>query len=293
MKKVVILGASGMLGHAVAAVLSKAQVELILTSRPASSDLLPRVGRHVSFDAMQDDIAKLGLGLGDGDYIINCIGIIKPHIHDDNEFERKSALLVNSLMPYKLSDYAAKVGARVIQIATDCVYSGSTGSYSESSPHDALDVYGKTKSLGEVPSSSMMHLRVSTIGPEQGRSTLLLEWVRNQPIGAQLNGFTDHLWNGVTTKAFGRIVRGILENNNFLPGTHHIVPADIVSKDVLVSAIARAFRRDDISVTPGKSQKSVDRTLRTDNPEFNEMLWDDAGYQQIPTIMDLLAEISA
>lgn len=293
MRKVVIVGASGMLGHAVAAVMRDGDFELVLTSRPASAELLPAFGKHLAFDALTDEISVLGLDLGAGDFIVNCIGIIKPHIRDDNEAERKAAQLVNGLMPHKLSEYARSVGARVIQIATDCVYSGATGGYDETAPHDAHDVYGKTKSLGEVPSDCVMHLRVSTIGPEQGRSTLLLEWVRTQPADAIVNGYTDHLWNGITTKAFGRVVRGIIESDNFVAGTHHIIPADQVSKDVLVTDIAAAFGRTDIQVVPGASSKAIDRTLKTDNPEFNARLWNQAGYSAIPTIRELLAEISA
>ena len=108
---------------------------------------LPRV-RWLSFNAGSSESEK-ELGAIQGyDLVINAIGITKPLIHDDNAAEVERALLINSLLPHQIARQAQKGGARVIQIATDCVYSGSKGGYLESDPQDALDAYGKTKSLG-------------------------------------------------------------------------------------------------------------------------------------------------
>jgi len=290
MTKVLILGASGMLGAAVATEFAEATFDLALTSRIESQSLLPAAGKRVAFDAKTDSVESLELQ--NFDYVINCIGIIKSRIHDDNQKEIETAVIVNSLFPSRLATAAAEVGTKIIQIATDCVFSGEQGLYSETSQHDARDVYGKTKSLGETQSGSVMHLRVSTIGPEQGRSTLLLEWVRNQSKDAQITGYTDHLWNGITTKAFARIARGVIESNNFTPGVHHIIPADEMSKSDLVSELAKTFGRQDIQVMPAESGKAVNRTLTTNHQDFNARLWRDAKYQGIPTIRQLLAEIA-
>lgn len=290
MTKVLILGASGMLGDAVTKEFVDAGFDLTLTSRNSSESVLPTGINQIAFDASLDSPEKLNLS--NFNYVINCIGVIKPRIHDDNQEEIETAIVVNSLFPSRLATAAKIAGARIIQIATDCVFSGDLGHYSETDHHDAEDVYGKTKSLGETSSGSMMHLRVSTIGPEQARSTLLLEWVRNQPQNAQITGYTDHLWNGITTAAFARIARGVVENNNFVPGVHHIVPADEMTKAELVSEIARAFGRDDIQVTPAASRKPVNRTLKTNDDAFNVRLWMDAKYQVIPTLKQLLAEIA-
>ena len=82
-----------------------------------------------------------------------------------------------------------------MQIATDCVYSGKKGSYNEDDLHDALDVYGKTKSLGEAQSPNLLNIRCSIIGPEQGKHVSLLEWFLTQEPGAKLQGFAHHHWN--------------------------------------------------------------------------------------------------
>jgi dTDP-4-dehydrorhamnose reductase len=291
MTSVLILGASGMLGTAVVSEFLNFPGTVTVTTRGKKPESMPSKVAHLSFDASTDDIAAAFGSLGKVDYVVNCIGIIKPHINDSDEKQRLNALEINSLFPQHLAAWASKTGAKVIQIATDCVFSGEKGSYLESEAHDALDVYGKSKSLGEVPSTSMMHLRVSIIGPEVGRSTSLLEWVRNQPVEAQIFGFTDHIWNGITTSHFGKIARGLIESDLFKAGVFHVVPGNRLPKDKLVQKIASVFGRDDIHIQPKASGNTVDRTLETNDPEFNASLWAAAGYQTPPTVEQMLEEI--
>jgi dTDP-4-dehydrorhamnose reductase len=291
MTKVLILGATGMLGTAVMNEFLDFAGDVVVTIRSKGLNGLPSSISQVSFDATTDLPAAAFKGLGKVDYVVNCIGVIKPHISDSDDKQRLNALQINSLLPQKLADWAVETGTKVIQIATDCVFSGNKGSYLESDAHDALDVYGKSKSLGEVPNPSMMHLRVSIIGPEVGRSTSLLEWVRNQPQGAQIFGFTDHVWNGVTTTHFGKIARGIIESNLFKAGVFHLIPGNRLPKDKLVQKIASVFGRDDIEIQPKASGNTVDRTLETIHTDFNRKLWAAAGYETPPTIERMLDEI--
>lgn len=284
MSNVLILGGTGMLGHAVLEEFGGFSGNINFTSRSGSG---------IPFDVLNDSVDSLAKFVGNGDYIINCTGITKPHINDDNEQDIARAKLVNSLFPAELASMAEKSGSRVIQIATDCVFSGRNGHYLETDIHDAEDVYGKSKSLGEVDSENVMHIRVSTIGRELGRSTLLLEWVLSQAQGATIPGYTDHYWNGVTTNHFAQVVRGIIENDGFESGLSHLVPADELSKADLVRQIASAFGRTDLIIKDTDSGKPIDRTLSTSDPALNKRLWAWAGYQDIPTIEQLIAEIAA
>ncbi len=280
-----------MLGSAVVKEFEGFNGEVLVSTRTQKFDSLPASMKHLQFDASRDDLDKALGDLGKIDFVVNCIGIIKPHINDADDQQRLNAIQVNSLFPQRLSEWASKNGGKVIQIATDCVFSGSTGGYIETDAHDALDVYGKSKSLGEVPNDSMMHLRVSIIGPENGRSTSLLEWVRNQPKDAKIFGFTDHLWNGVTTNHFGKLARGIIEAGLFKPGGFHVVPGNKVPKNELVAKIAAVFGREDIKIEPKASGHTIDRTLRTNDLEFNSKMWEAAGYPSAPTIEQMLEEI--
>jgi dTDP-4-dehydrorhamnose reductase len=281
--KAFVFGSTGMLGHAVVSELSSAGIHTVTVAR---------AGADIAFDQEKQSVFELALGLEAGDYLINCIGLISHLIDEKDPASRARASNLNSLLPNELAALAESKGAELIQIATDCVFSGSTGNYSEDSPHDASDVYGKSKSMGEVDSPNAMHLRVSIIGKELRGKQSLLEWVIGQPKDSTIPGYTDRIWNGITTKAFGRLIVGIISKDGFSPGVTHVLPADKVSKFELVSMIASSFDRSDISVVPAVSGEEKDLTLATNRPETNRKLWLDAGYPQIPSIKELLGEIS-
>jgi dTDP-4-dehydrorhamnose reductase len=289
MSTIAILGINGMLGHAMVREFAEFDGKLIGSSR-LHEDVSSPV-QHFFLDASTEEIPDPLHDLGPGDYVINCIGVINKSIAEESAASRQSALLTNSLFPYRLNDLASELGFKIIQIATDCVFSGEKGGYLESDLHDTIDTYGKTKSLGEVPSENMMNIRVSIIGREVSSKVSLFEWVRNQPLNSQIHGYSDHFWNGVTTQAFSRISRGIIENSRFTPGTHHLVPADIMSKFELVTAIANKIERSDIEILERPSGNRVDRTLATINSSINQQMWVNGGYTSIPRIASLVSDM--
>jgi len=297
MTSVVVLGASGMLGSMVVDVLAGAgRLAVAGTVRSAGfaeacRQLLPSVTWR-EYDAQRED-RSLTDALDGATWIVNAIGLTKPYVHDDDPAEVERAIQVNARFPFVLARAADAIGARVIQIATDCVFSGSSGGYLESSPHDAFDVYGKTKSLGEASLPNMHLLRCSIVGPEPAKPTFLLEWLRRQPAGASVNGYVDHLWNGVTTYAFARLCHGIITGAPLEPGVQHVVPNGDVTKADLLVMIAKEYGRGDLTIMPAPAPYHVDRTLRTDNPDVNAMLWSAAGYAAPPSISEMIAEVAS
>jgi dTDP-4-dehydrorhamnose reductase len=179
---------------------------------------------------------------------------------------------------------------KVLQIATDCVYSGKEGGYTENSPHDPLDVYGKTKSLGEVASEQFFHIRASIIGPEYGRSTSLLEWFLSQPKNAEVNGYTDHLWIGLTTHHFALLAKAIVLAGGDFSGTQHVIPANIVTKAELLESFAQVYNRNDIKINPIVSKFRIDRTLKTQDISRSNNLWKLAGYDKPLTIQEMIEQ---
>jgi dTDP-4-dehydrorhamnose reductase len=253
---------------------------------------LPSGVRLAVVDAERSDEAAIASVLKGARWAVNAIGFIKPHIRETSADDIERALRVNALFPHRLARAAATCGTSVLQIATDCVYSGARGGYVESSPHDALDVYGKTKSLGEVREAHVHHLRTSIVGLERNRGTSLLEWFRGQPRSATVQGFTTHLWNGVTTLHFARVCAAIVSLNLDLPHRQHLVPADTVTKYELLNLFRHTFRREDILIQPIHMEPSVDRTLGTDDEACNRALWAAAGYPRPPAIGDMIDELA-
>lgn len=288
MAKVLILGGSGMIGNGLAQSLQASEIEVAVTSRSgAQLDRLLGVAVH-KFEAKNHSLEALVKDLEAGDYVINCIGMVKSLIREDEPESCAAAYFLNSEFPSKLAAIAEAKGLKVIQMATDCVYSGAAGNYSETSQHDALDVYGKSKSLGEIASPAVMNIRVSVIGKgNQG----LYHWVASQPQNATISGYLDHQWNGITSVEYGRIIAGIVRESLFAPGVHHLVPTGSVNKNELVHLIADNAGRPDLKIIPVNSGKAVDRTLTTNDKAFNAKLWASAGRATVPSVAELVAEI--
>jgi dTDP-4-dehydrorhamnose reductase len=296
-KKVLVLGGTGMLGSMVTNCLARAeQFELIATAR--SNDMasvckrrLPEVEWH-TFDASSPNTTRERAGLFEQcNWVINCIGVIKPFINDSNAEQVERAIQVNSIFPHTIARLTEGI-ARVLQIATDCVYSGSKGRYVETDAQDALDVYGKTKSLGEVTAEHMHHLRCSIVGPEMRSPKSLMEWFLGQPQGASVNGFVNHQWNGVTTLHFAKLCRAIIANDLELSHMQHVVPDGAVTKYDMLKEFARRYGRDDLIINATEAPAIIDRTLETTNPGKNQQLWNAAGYPQVPTVPQMIEELA-
>ena len=283
MTKVLVLGASGMLGRALVRELRSEILEVITAGRGFGDDLY--------FDAQKSSVSDLLKTLDEGDYVINAIGIIKHRIDEMNPAHVEQAFKINAEFPIELSNAGCDRHLKIIQIATDCVFSGSTGGYNECSPHDATDVYGTSKSKGEVDSPSMMHIRCSIVGPERGRNLSLFEWVRSRPAGSTIPGYIDHYWNGVTTHSFAKVVAGVIKNDLFKPGVHHLVPSDVTTKANLVKMLAVRAGRSDLTVQDTETEEPMNRTLSTLDNDFNALLWTSAGYKDVPSIPELIQEM--
>jgi dTDP-4-dehydrorhamnose reductase len=279
--KALVFGHSGMLGHEMVRVLRDAGIHV---------ETAGRSGADIFVDA--EALQVIESDFGEFDFFVNCIGLITHNIDELDPVSVASARSLNSEFPKALEALASKVNARVIQIATDCVFLGKKGSYAESDPHDAKDVYGVTKSEGEIKSSRVMHLRASIVGRELKGKKSLLEWVLGQPKNATIPGFTDRMWNGVTTTAFAKVVAGVIKGGTFQSGVWHLVPKSKVSKAELVQEIATVLGRTDITVVPRVSGVSKDLTLATNYPSFNQELWEGGGYKSIPSVSDLISELA-
>jgi dTDP-4-dehydrorhamnose reductase len=285
-KKVLVLGASGMLGSMVTDFLSRDE-SLSVTATMRSQELIAKachLANNIKWQIFkvknENQTVQQFQEFAEPDWIVNAIGVIKPYIHNERPDEIERAIKINSCFPHWLA--RSFENSRILQIATDCVYSGSKGKYLESDTHDALDVYGKTKSLGEAWLENVGHLRCSIIGPEPKSYVSLLEWFRRQPANAKVSGYNNHTWNGVTTLHYAKICHGIIKDEILLPHLQHVIPDGDITKHELLCCFARCFQRSDIQITAADAQKVIDRTLSTEDQNLNMKMWNSAGYKDSP-----------
>lgn len=247
--RILVLGATGMLGNTVFNHLNKNN-DFITT--PTYRTTFNTINNGFCFNALTDSVEMIPKNF---DYIINCIGIITPFINK-NPME---SIKINSIFPLELADYCNKNNMKLIHITTDCVYSGNKGKYNETDPHDALDFYGKSKSLGECFANAMV-LRTSIVGEEIHSFVSLLSWAKSKS-GGKIDGYGNHLWNGLTTNWYAKVCETIIYDDLYENGVFHIFAADDVSKYELLQYFNEKFSLN-LEINEVFPEK-VDRTLRT------------------------------
>jgi dTDP-4-dehydrorhamnose reductase len=280
--RIIVLGASGMLGQAVKKECLAAGQEVLAVSRTSEYHWDFAGG---GFAALASD-----LGLSQEDVLVNCIGWIPQKSSGSLDQDNRDAQALNVDLIAEIQASQDAIGFGWVQIVTDCVFSGENGPYSEQSVMDPVDLYGQTKSLGESLMSGAMRIRSSIIGPDRNHHSGLYEWFKNQKADAAVQGFVNHLWNGVSTKAFGRLVAGLTTQRKVLPGLQHWIPRDSASKHGLLEIFKSELDRRDISLAKYDTGSSANRVLVTANPELNLELWGIAGYDRIPSIEELARE---
>jgi dTDP-4-dehydrorhamnose reductase len=163
--------------------------------------------------------------------VIDCVGVVK---QADAAKDPITTIGINALFPHRLALLSQAVGARLVHISTDCVFSGREGPYTETSTPDALDLYGRSKLLGELDQPGCLTIRTSMIGRELGRRTHgLVEWFLAQR-GRSVRGFRHALFSGFTTEALADIIDCLVERHPRLNGVYHVAAEPISKLDLLV-----------------------------------------------------------
>lgn len=271
-----------MLGQAVTKEVRAAGLEVVEISRSAGI-------RWNYFESNFDFLAE-AIGLDEEDVLVNCVGWIPQKKSGSIRQDEHEANALNVELIREIQSSQDLLGFRWVQIVTDCVYSGGKGLYSEESTFDPVDLYGATKSIGETLMPGAMRIRASIVGPDRVHRSGLYEWFRNQASNSRIQGYRDHLWNGVSTKAFGRLVSGLCAGKKINSGLQHWVPLDSISKHELLLLFRFALKREDVYVEEIVSGNSCNRSLATSNPEGNLELWAAAGYERIPSIEALVSD---
>lgn len=247
--RILVLGATGMLGHMVQKVLSQEkgwEVEGVSS---------------VEFDAEGE--IQLGAKY---DYVINCIGVLAG---GDEDTMHK----INADFPHRL---AKATSAKIIHMSTDGVFSGNSGPYDEDSLPDAADAYGKSKLEGEVDTPNVINIRTSIIGTSPYKKKGLLEWFLAQPDGATVKGYTNHIWNGVTTLQFAQLCEKIIRNDRFEDlraesSVFHFAPNEPVTKYELLELFKKVWHKD-VNVERSEDPRgSVQRVLKTKYSGLKEL----------------------
>jgi dTDP-4-dehydrorhamnose reductase len=225
--RLLVLGADGMLGHQVVESLRKrfdvhGTVRLNEAAYAGISEFLPPTV-YYSIDVRDHQTLHRLLDSVRPDAVINAVGIVKQRAEAE---EAIASIEINALLPHRLALHCGAIGARLLHVSTDCVFSGHGGMYREDSPPDAQDLYGRTKLLGEVANPGSITLRTSIIGLELTRRKSLIEWFLAQKTG-RIKGFRKAIYSGFTTIEMARIIELVLIRAPERSGVYHVASKPI------------------------------------------------------------------
>lgn len=244
LQKLLILGASGMLGHKAYQILS-ADFDTYATFKNFNDNVKKtglfdenKVVNQVdvfNFAVVKDTVKNLK-----PNFILNCIGIVKQLKDAKNP---KISIYINALFPNLLEELCLDMDCKLIHISTDCVFSGRKGNYTEEDQSDATDLYGRTKFLGEVgQSKNALTLRTSIIGRELFTQNGLIEWFLAQN-NKQVNGYVNAIYTGLTTNALCNEIKRVVIKYPDIYGLYHISSSKI-SKYHLLEIVRNIYGLD-------------------------------------------------
>jgi len=246
--KIILFGNTGMLGNYIYKYFTLKQfpIECISSNEYCVS--------METFENLEEILIKKGID--SETCVINCIGMIPQRVENRSQHDY---YIINGVFPHILWNLCKKYRAKMIQPSTDCVFSGKVGSYTETDNHDEINNYGISKSIGEPPESTV--IRSSIIGRELFNKKSLLEFVLKNE-GKAIQGWDNHMWNGITCLEYCKVIEKIITNNLFWKGVRHILSPTPVSKYDLINMIKESFSIN-ISIQKTSTEKIVDKTLKT------------------------------
>jgi dTDP-4-dehydrorhamnose reductase len=250
-----------MLGHAVFRLFAaSADYRVVGTVRsPAGRQVLPQaLQEHVLTGVNAEDTDSLvsALATVHPDVVVNAVGVVKQL---DEAAHPLTTVPINALLPHRLVQLCALVGARLVHVSTDCVFAGTRGNYRESDPADALDLYGRSKHMGEVDAPHAITLRTSIIGHELRTAHGLIEWFLSQ--GGPVRGFRRAIFSGLPTVELARVIKDVVLPRPELRGVYHVA-STAIDKDALLRMVAEVYGHR-VAIAPDDTLV-IDRSLNAD-----------------------------
>jgi dTDP-4-dehydrorhamnose reductase len=278
--RVLVLGGAGMLGHKLCQILGT-RFETYATFRGAPPDVAGVYEHTKVLDGIDaSDVDEVGTTIRRvrPAFVLNAVGLVKQRSEASDPIR---AIAINSLFPHQVAGICRTENARLIHISTDCVFSGNRGGYTEDDVPDPIDLYGRSKLLGEIDAEHVLTLRTSIIGRELGAGLGLVEWFLSNA-GGRVGGYRHAIYSGLTTRALSLTLAGVMGRDRPLSGIWH-VSALSISKLDLLRQINEAFGTN--------TTIDVDDTFRSDRSLVSDRFWAATGITR-PTWHTMVREMA-
>lgn len=262
-KKVLLFGATGMAGHIAYYYLQSTEryelINVVYRTKLVKDSIVVDVTDKNAVTKLVEEVRP--------DLIINCVGVLikGSKEHPDN------AIFINAYFPHLLKKLSDKIGAKLIHISTDCVFSGKRGNYTESDFRDADDIYGRSKALGEIINDKDLTIRTSIIGPElKTNGEGLFHWFMHQT--GQVNGFKTAIWGGVTTLELAKAIDNAIVQEQ--TGLIQLSNGIGITKYDLLNLFKKIWHRSNVNILPYDGNE-IDKSIA----KSDKFVYEVPGYE--------------
>lgn len=185
------------------------------------------------------------------DLVINCAANTNIDYLERNE---KIANMVNGLGVENLSKVCKHISSKLIHISTDSVFNGNKGSYKENDIPNPINVYGKSKLLGEKLLQENLEdfiiIRTNLFGfHNQGQ--FLFNWIlKNLRENKEFTGFEDVIFNPLEISFLSDFI--VKFGDSKYSGIIHLASNEIISKYDFACEISNIFGFESNLIKKGK-----------------------------------------
>lgn len=264
--KILVLGCNGMAGHIISLYFKEQGHDVVGFARTQSDFIETIIG-----DAYDTELISRCIKTGNYDAVINCIGMLNQYAEND----KAAAAFLNGYLPHFLAEVTEDTDTQIVHMSTDCVFSGKTGPYTESSFRDGETFYDRSKALGEIDDKKNLTLRNSIVGPDIKKNGIgLLNWFMQQE--GEVNGYTGAMWTGQTTLQLAKTMETAIKSR--VSGLINMVPNTNISKYELLKLFNRYLRNDELKINPIEGIVADKTLIRTNNdfdyhiPDYDTMV---------------------
>lgn len=267
--KFLVLDATGMAGHTISIYLKEQGHDITAFSGKPFPFCKNIVGNACELKLFEDIIKK-----SEFDAVINCIRVLI----QESEIDKRQAVFLNSYLPHYLSDITKESNTKIIQMSTDCVFSGKKGNYSENSLRDGESFYARSKALGELENKKDLTFRTSIIGPDMNKDGIgLFNWFIKQQ--GEINGYTKAIWTGVTSLTLAKAMEKATEYN--LTGLYNLANNETINKYEMLKLFNKYFKKNQIIINQS-DDVNLNRSLINSRTDFDFI---------IPSYEDMIKEM--
>lgn len=220
--KTVIIGC-GFLGSKIFTILKNNEKKVIGTNFQKKSD------EFKNLDITNFDLVNSFLNKEKPDLVINCAANTNIDYLEKNE---KYANLINGVGVENIAKTCKKISSKLIHISTDSVFDGTKGSYKEEDSTNPINVYGKSKLLGEKllqeNLDNFIIIRTNLFGYNH-QQRFLLNWIlKNLKEQKEFTGFEDIIFNPLEISFLSDLI--VKLGNIEYSGIVHLGSDEIISK---------------------------------------------------------------